>query len=280
MSNLLKSYQLQMEEFKRTNPYSILNFGLQELNTRYVDNNYIPNDDQTQFMIYNDKKVKEAYSKQGIDSDSNTTFLAGNINNTNQIVDPRKIPTIIRDPNITTFGDTYSQAPFVTNILDKNSGRNIEHIVYRNRNNIVNCSDRLSDSICDSDETFLPDRQCRGRRCSKERCCRKNDISPTPSSSPTPPLSPVERKDKLHDYCKTYKSDKSLSASFLPGCLIYCSKDTAGSLIKDDKDINETTCRDDNPEIKKRCNTFDIEETFKMNDQIGPDYALWCDKPK
>ena len=181
METLSKSYQLQLNELKKTNPYSILNINLDDLNN-YFFNNVIPFDDETEYMKYNNNdnsdEIKKEYAEKNIDYSSDMSFLSGNIK---PVIDPRSKPTIIRDPNITKIGDTYSQTPFVTNILDMNSGKNIEYIVYRNRNSIVNCSDRLSASICDSDEVFLPDRQCRGNRCTKERCCRKKD---EPNSKP------------------------------------------------------------------------------------------------
>ena len=125
--SILLSYKLQMEDFKKKNPYSILHISKDDVFHRpTINDEYIPNNDGTDYMIYNrenyDEKIKQEYSKQGINYDYNAMFVEGNINALNQIKDKMKIPTIIRDPNITKYGDTYSQTEFVTNILDNTAG--------------------------------------------------------------------------------------------------------------------------------------------------------------
>ena len=177
--SILLSYKLQMEDFKKKNPYSILHISKDDVFHRpTINDEYIPNNDGTDYMIYNrenyDEKIKQEYSKQGINYDYNAMFVEGNINALNQIKDKMKIPTIIRDPNITKYGDTYSQTEFVTNILDNTAG-NIEHIVYRNRNDIIRCEDELSSSSCNKGERFRPKKQCRPDGCTRTHCCHKKE---------------------------------------------------------------------------------------------------------
>ena len=174
---MLLSYKLQMDEFKKKNPYNILIINKDDIFHRVKTEDYVPNEDETDYMIYDrenyDEQIKQEYSKQGIDYDYNAMFEASKQSFIEQIRDNMKMPTIIRDPNTTQYTDTYSQTPYATYMLTPLSGRDIEDILYRDHNDIIYCEDEMSANSCKDDEVFEYKRQCRPYGCSTRHCCRK-----------------------------------------------------------------------------------------------------------
>lgn len=196
---MLLSYKLQMDEFKKKNPYNILNINKDDVFHRVKTEDYVPNEDETDYMIYDrenyDEQIKAEYSKRGIDYDYNAMFEASKQSFIKQIRDNMKMPTIIRDPNTTKYTDTYSQTPYATFMLTPLSGREIENILYRDHNDIIYCEDEMSATSCKEHEVFENKRQCRPSGCTARHCCRKKSPPPpvpppVPPSPPPPPPTP------------------------------------------------------------------------------------------
>ena len=177
---MLLSYKLQMDEFKKKNPYNILNINKDDVFHRVKTENYVPNEDETDYMIYDrenyDEQIKAEYSERGIDYDYNAMFEASKQSFIEQIRDNMKMPTIIRDPNTTKYTDTYSQTPYATYMLTPLSGRDIEDILYRDHNDIVYCEDEMSADSCEPHEIFKYKHQCRPSGCTTQHCCRKKAV--------------------------------------------------------------------------------------------------------